>query len=556
MADESNINRRELLGAAAVAAAGVSMLSADQAEEKPMPLPDAIFIGAGINSLGAAYLLGKAGWRVLVLDRNEQPGGAVRTLELTLPGYKHDIGAMNLTVLANSPFFAEHKTQFAKHGVEFIKADHCFGSIASDGRFLGITTDRDVNVRAIADFSQADADAWKTWSADFDSCAPTLFRILSSPAAAGGPLEYLFGKGEVPEASRQALRGILLDSLRHNLTTRFKSDVVQAMIAAWGLHLDYAPDITGGCWMPFLETNVDERQGISLVKGGSGNVIHALCEMVRETGGEVRTSQTVEKIFFDKDRAEGVQLASGESIRCNKAVVASVTPTALLKLADGHLPTETTRQAQKWSYGPGTMVIHLALEDLPNWKACESARKSFYVHLAPSLDYLAAAYQEGMAGILTTKPFCVVGQPTAYDFSRAPAGKHVLWVMVRAVPSIIRGDAAGEIQGPDWTDEVKSAFADRVLDVIEDHAPGFRKLILGKKIISPSDLEQLNPNLVGGDLNAGSMQLAQFYGQRPFQGASRSPLPGLHLCGASTWPGGGAYPASGIMLAEDMLGAS
>mgnify|MGYP002623153795 FL=1 len=520
-----------------------------------MHTPHVIFIGAGINSLGAAYLLGKSGWRVLVLDRNEVPGGAVRTLELTLPGFKHDIGAMNLSLLANSPFFTEHETALANHGVEFIKADQCFGSIASDGRFLGITTDRAANLNAITQFSQADADAWQTWNADFEACAPILFRILSSPAVAGGPLEYLFGNGEVPEASRQALRGILLDSLRHNLTTRFESDVVQAMIAAWGLHLDYAPDITGGCWMPFLETNVDEQQGISLVKGGSGNVIRALCEMVREAGGEVRTEQTVEKILFDKNRAVGVQLANGDSIRCSKAVVASVTPTALLKLADGHLLPTTTAQARKWTYGPGTMVIHLALEDLPNWKAGENARKSFYVHLAPTLDYLAAAYQEGMAGVLTANPFCVVGQPTVYDPSRAPAGKHVLWVMVRAVPAVIHGDSLGEIQGPDWTDEVKATFADRVLRVIEEHAPGLRKSILGQKIISPTDLEQLNPNLVGGDLNAGSMQLSQFYGQRPFQGAVRTPLPGLHVCGASTWPGGGAYPGSGILLAEELLNA-
>jgi len=516
---------------------------------------DAIFIGAGINSLGAAVLLGEVGWRVLVLDRNEVPGGAVRTLQLTLPGFHHDIGAMNLTVLASSPFFQEHQSQFAKYGAEFITADRSFGSIAPDGRFLGITTDRDVNLRAIAQFSPADAQAWKTWNADFDRCAPILFRILGSPAVAGGPLEYVFGKEvPVPEETRQALRGILVDSLRHNLTARFESDAVQALIAAWGLHLDYAPDVAGGCWMPFLETNVDQRQGISLVKGGSGHVIHALCRMVEETGGEVRTAQTVEKILFDSGRAVGVQLADGESIRCSRAVVASVTPTALLKLADGHLPRAEVSQARDWQFGPGTLVVHLALAELPQWTAA-AARQSFYVHLGPTLDDLAAAYQQGMAGLLSARPFCVVAQPTLYDPSRAPDGRHVLWVMVRAVPAEIRGDAAGKISGSQWTDDVKNAFADRVLELIEEHAPGFRAAVLARTIHSPRDLEHLNPNLVGGDLNAGSMHLAQFYGQRPFQGASRTPLPGLYLCGASTWPGGGANPGSGILVANELLKA-
>jgi phytoene dehydrogenase-like protein len=127
--------------------------------------------------------------------------------------------------------------------------------------------------------------------------------------------------------------------------------------------------------------------------------------------------------------------------------------------------------------------------------------------------------------------------------------------MVRAVPAEIRGDCVGKIQGSRWTDQVKTAFADRVVDFIEEHAPGFRDQILARTIHSPTDLERLNPNLVGGDLNAGSMHLDQFYGQRPFQGASRTPLPGLHLCGASTWPGGGTNPTSGILVANEILKA-
>lgn len=520
-----------------------------------MPSVDAIFIGAGINSLGAAYLLGRAGWRVLVVDRNDEPGGAIRTLELTLPGFRHDIGAMNLSLFANSPFFQQHQDVLAKKGMAFVIAERSAGCVFSGGRFLGITTDQAENLRAIARFSKADVDDWKAWTADFEACAPFLFQIFGALAPSAGPLEYVFGdQADVPEAVQPVLRGILLDSLRANLTARFESEEVQALIAAWGLHPDHAPDIAGGCVYPFLETNIDQQQGISIVKGGSGRLIHALAELIREAGGEVRSGTSVEKIVIEKGRAVGIRLASGEVVRASRAVVASVTPRALLGLTDEQLPQLEAQRARSWRHGPGTMMIHLALSGLPDWRA-DDARRSFYVHIATSLDYLARAYQESLAGLLSAEPFCVVGQPTIYDPSRAPAGKHVLWIMVRCVPAVIRGDAAGKIEGRAWTREVKEAFADRVIDLIESYAPGLRDKILARAIHAPKDLEDLNPNLVGGDINAGSCHLDQFYGQRPFPRYAhhRMPIPGLYMCGASTWPGAGASPGSGAFVAQQIL---
>ena len=207
-------------------------------------------------------------------------------MELTLPGFHHDLGAMNLSALTSSPFYAENKATLEEKGVELITADRPFGSVLSEGRFLGITTDRQANLQAISRFAKADAAAWETWSDDFEAIVPFLAQIFTSPAAPSRALEYVFGEQtQVPEPIQPVLKGILLDSLRSNLTARFQSDAVRALIAAWGMHLDCAPDIAGGCWMPFLETNSDERQGIPIVKGGSGRLITALSEMVRDTGG-------------------------------------------------------------------------------------------------------------------------------------------------------------------------------------------------------------------------------------------------------------------------------
>ena len=517
--------------------------------------PDIIFIGAGINSLGAALLLAKEGWQVLVVDRNSTPGGAVRTMELTLPGFRHDIGAMNLSLFAGSPFYAEHREALGKKGLELTVAEHSFGSLAADGRFLGISTDLEANLRSIARFSKADAKAWKAWRADYDRCSPVLFQILGSPAVPSGPLELVFGKnGELPPHIGTPLRGILLDSLRANLGRRFHSDVVQALIAAWAMHLDYAPDISGGCWMPFLETNGDERNGIPIARGGSGNMIRTIVELVREHGGSVVTNQTVDQIVVEKGRVVGVRLADGQELRSSRGVVASVTPQALVKLTKGHLPKTVVEEANNYRYGPGTLVIHLALSRLPDWKD-EAARRSFYVHIGPSLDSIAAAYQQGMAGMLASEPFLVVAQPTVHDPSRAPAGKHVLWIMVRAVPAEIRGDAAGIIKDRTWTPEAAEKVADRVIRQIARYAPGLPDRILGMAIHTPLDLQELNPNLVNGDLNAGSLHLSQFYGNRPFAGYAdhEMPIPGLYMCGASTWPGGGASPGSGMLLTRKLL---
>ena len=316
---------------------------------------DAVFIGAGINSLGAALLLAQTGWRVLVIDRNEEPGGAVRTQALTLPGFQHDIGAMNLSLFTGSPFYQQHKDALARKGVDFITADCSAGSVFLGGRFLGISMDQEETHGTIARFSRSDAEAWRTWRADFDDIAPTMFQIFGSPAPFGDPREYAFENlSDVPDSVQNRLRSILLDSLRTNLTARFESEELRAMIAAWGLHPDYAPDIAGGCFYPFLETNLDARQGISLVRGGSGRVIEALVALIKEAGGDVRTDTDVDKIVIEKDRAIGVRLKDGKIIHAKRAIIASTTLRALLDLTDHQLPLAEEQRAQLalWYWNP------------------------------------------------------------------------------------------------------------------------------------------------------------------------------------------------------------
>ena len=169
---------------------------------------------------------------------------------------------------------------------------------------------------------------------------------------------------------------------------------------------------------------------------------------------------------------------------------------------------------------------------------------------------MTAAYAEACSGLLPREPVLVVGQPTAVDPSRAPEGKHVLWVQVRVLPATIRGDAAKEITATHW-DEAKEPYAARVLGLIEHYAPGLSGKILGKAVFSPLDLERENPNLIGGDSLSGSHHLDQNFIFRPVFGWSRykTPVKALYLCGASTWPGAGTGAGSGFMLAKMLAGA-
>jgi phytoene dehydrogenase-like protein len=197
------------------------------------------------------------------------------------------------------------------------------------------------------------------------------------------------------------------------------------------------------------------------------------------------------------------------------------------------------------------MMVHLAMSALPDWSAGEELQRFAYVHLAPDLAMMSRAYTEATAGLLSAEPVLVVGQPTAIDPSRAPAGRHILWVQVRVLPAEIRGDAAGTIAARAW-DSVKESYADRVVDLIERYAPGTKQKILARHVESPADLERRNPNLVGGDNLAGSHHLSQNFLFRPFAGWTRyrTPVRDLYLIGASTWPGAGTGAGSGYMLAK------
>lgn len=515
---------------------------------------DAVFVGAGHNTLAAALHLAAKGWRVALFEQAATAGGAVKTGTYTLPGFRHDWAAMNLSLFAGSAFFKAYSADLIKHGLEFVPVTHPFCSAFPDGSYCGVSTDQSATIARIAQISPQDAKTWADLCAGFGAEAPHLFGLLGSPmkmrALAYFMLKTLRAKGL---AGSLDMTNILLQSPRQWLMQTFESPKIHAMLGAWGLHLDFAPDVAGGALFPYLEGMAGQAFGMAIGKGGADTVIRALVAAVQDRGGRIETTAEVTRILQKDGRASGIELADGRKIYANRAVIAGVAPGALPKLT-ATSPAFDAGLA-KFTHAPGTMMIHLALSALPDWAAGAALQQFAYVHLAPSLDQMARTYQQAQAGLLPDEPVLVVGQPTTVDPSRAPAGQHTLWVQVRMAPGKITGDAKGEITATDWAGAA-APFAARALAILEGYAPGTEAKILGKHIVPPTALEQDNPNLVGGDQACGSHHLAQNFLFRPIRGHAdgSTPIKQLYLTGAGVWPGAGLGAGPGYLLAQKLTG--
>ncbi len=508
-----------------------------------------VIIGAGINSLVAAADLAVRGRHVVVLEQASYPGGAVATRELTLPGFRHDIGAMNLSAFAGSAFMARHGDALSKLGLEFVHADRPFAQALSPGDHLGISTSIDETLSTFG--SERDKETWLSLVQEFPRRSAIVGKLLETPAkpTALAKVAWTSLRSLGVHGSLEMAR-MLVSSPREWLEDQFEDPRLTSALSSWGMHLDFSPDIAGGAVFPYLEGLGGQVHGMVMPKGGAGRVSETLVKLIEQQGGEVRLGTRVESILHASDVVTGVQTNQGVVVA--PLVLANVAPKNLLKLTGPTSHSDFDTALQKFRHGPGTMMIHLALDGPVPWMA-EALRRFAYVHIARSIDTASITYSQAVAGLLPEEPVIVVGQPSVYDSSRAPEGKHVLWVQVRVLPAEIKGDAKGQITSTNWN-VAKGAMAGRVLDLIEAQAPGFKDLITGMAVVSPNDLEQGNPNLVGGDQVCGSHHLSQNLLFRPALGFAdgKTPIRGLHLIGAATWPGGGSGAGSGFMKAQEL----
>lgn len=517
---------------------------------------DAVIIGAGHNGLAAGVVLARAGWKVVVLERNAEPGGAVRTGEATLPGFRHDLYATGVDAFVSSAFYREFGGELLARGFSAVRAERGVGSVFPGGGFLGVSIDERETLDGIRSLSSRDCESWLALQEEFWAIAPYFLRILGRPMPSVGTARALVqAHFRLHGAGVEQIARLALQSSRDVTQTTFERPELHALFGAWGMHLDFPPEMPGGAFFTLLKTFGAARSGTTLSAGGAQNLIGAMVLLLESLGGQVVTGADVKRVLLRGGRAIGVETGDGRRWGARRAVIANVTPQALVtQLLDGSdLAARDRASAAGYRFGPGTMMVHLALDAPVPWASGKDVAAYSYVHVGPFIEDMSLAYHQATAGLIPERPTLVVGQPTAIDPSRAPEGKHILWVEVRVVPSTILADAAAEISATDW-DEAKEFVADRVLALLDEHAPGLRSLVIGRHVISPLDLERANPNLVGGDTSGGSHHPMQNFFLRPLPGWGRyrTPVDRLYICGASTWPGAGLGAGPGYLLATTL----
>jgi phytoene dehydrogenase-like protein len=513
-------------------------------------------VGAGHNALVSAAYLARAGWSTVVLERNERAGGAVLSAEITRPGFVHDLFATNMNLFLGSPVTAELGPELQRHGLEYAASAHPFANVYPDGRALRVHRGSEPTLAELERHDPRDAEGWGTLERLYERLSPALFSLYGSRLDA----RSLAGlaAAQVPalgmEGTRELVR-LLVSSTRELAETYLFTPEAHALLACWGMHLDFGPDVSGGAMFPFLEAFTDMRTGMAVARGGASRLIEALASLGAQHGVQLRTASEVVRVLTRDGRAIGVELEDGERIEARRAVIAGVAPQILYGrlLADADLPQSLRRAAARYRHGPGTLMLHLALSGPPRWRAGDDLDRFAYIHIAPYIDDLAATYTQACAGLLPAEPMLVVGQTSAVDPSRAENGQ-VLWVQVRALPAQITGDALAEIDASSWP-QAGEPYAERVLAKLERYAPGLGDLVLDRAILTPADLERHDPNLAGGDSIAGSMHLRQNFLFRPFPevGDYETGVDRLLMIGAATWPGAGINAISGFNVAQKLL---
>ena len=522
---------------------------------------DAVFVGGGINSLAGAALLSKAGWNVCLLERSEELGGCIKTSsDLTAPGFTHEVLASWHPLFTGSPAYAELKGDLDRRGLEYLNTELPTASAFPDGTSAFLTTSHEGNVTEFAHHAAADGPAWDAMFNGFMANADLSFGVLGtelwSPAGLG------LGRQALRRFGRRGLLaylGTVLSTCRDWLGDTFESEAAHGLLAPWVLHTGLGPDQAASGFMTQVIACALQLGGMPVPKGGGIVLVDGLAGIVRDAGGEVRTGAEVERVLVSGGKATAVRLASGETIRAERAVIASVTPTQLYGglLGTGDAPTDVTGAARRYRYGRGEMQIHFAMSEPPDWYGDDRLGQTAIVHVTPGLDGVSRAVNEAERGLLPAEATIVCGQPMAVDPSRAPEGSWIVWIQLQELPAgRVKGDAAGEIDVRDgiWTEELREEYADRVTARLGRHIQNLERATIKRVALSPADIAAMNVNLVGGDIYGGSCALDQNFLFRPLAQAPghRTPVDNLWHIGASTHPGPGLGAGSGYLVYKEL----
>ncbi len=463
---------------------------------------DAVVVGSGPNGLSAAITLQHAGLSVLLVEAKDTIGGGLRSAELTLPGFVHDICSAVHPLAAGSPFL--QSLPLTDHGLEFIyppvAAAHPFDTgqaVGLSGSFTDTAATLGIDKQEYIDLMRPMVRDWPTMAAD----------IL-------GPLRFPKHPYNMARFGLDALPPVT------QLAKRFKTMEVKGLLAGMAAHSIQPLTNLATSAIALVLMTAGHLRGWPIPRGGSQTIADALASYFRSLGGTIETGRPI--------RGLG-------QLPPSKAVLLDVTPKQLLEIAESRFSPLYKQQLRRYRYGMGVFKIDWALDGPIPFTAPE-CRQAGTIHLGNTLREIVSAEQMTVEGELPEKPFVLLAQQSLFDDSRAPAGKHTAWAYCH-VPN---GSTA------DRTEAIEQQ--------VERFAPGFRDLIIGRHTMNTQQVEAYNPNYIGGDINGGIIDIRQLY-TRPVIGVSpyRTSAPGIYVCSSSTPPGGGVHGMCGYHAARRAL---
>jgi phytoene dehydrogenase-like protein len=515
--------------------------------------PDAVVVGAGVNGLVAANLVAGAGWSVVVLEQQPTPGGAVRTDGEVADGFRHDTFSAFYPFAAASPVLAS--LDLERWGLRWRHAPAVLGNPLPDGSWALLTRDPDADAERFDRAHPGDGAAWLDLVREWERVGPALVGALLSPFPPlrhGLPLLARLAREPGLPTARALLSGV-----RALGEERFGGGSPRLLLAGNAGHADFSPEGAGSGIFGLIMTMLGQTVGFPAPEGGAGALTEALVRRLEAHGGEVRVGVEVSEVEVVGGRAVGVRTSSGERVPAGRAVLADVAAPRLYGglVADRHLPARTRRGIERFTWDPATVKVDWALSGPVPWDPGPEVAPGC-VHVCDSVDELTLTSAQVSAGHVPARPFLLAGQMTTTDPSRSPAGTEALWAYAH-VPQQVRGDAGPDGLTGDWDGGDAERFADRMQARLERYAPGFGSRVLARRVLSPTELERRDANLVGGAVNGGTAQLQQSLVFRPVPGLGRAgtPVRGLFLASASAHPGGGVHGAPGANAARAALAA-
>ncbi len=511
---------------------------------------DALVIGSGPNGLVAANRLADAGWSVLVLEQQPDPGGAVRSDREVHPDFVHD------TFSAFYPLAAASRTLQAfdleSHGLVWEHAPAVLGHPLADGSWGLLHRDREVTAALAEEQHSGDGEAWLELCREWDRIGSSMIDALLTPfppVRAG--VRTLW---KLPGVGGLGFVRTLLTPAVELAATRFGGTGLQAILAGNAGHTDIPLDAPGSGLMGLLMSMLGQTVGFPVPRGGAGELSRALARRLEARGGEIRCGVAVEGIEVHEGRVGAVHTSSGVE-HARRAVIAGVTAPQLYGelVAPADVPARVRRGMRRFTLDPSTVKVDWALGGPVPW-AERPAHAPGTVHVADDVADMSAALGQVAAGLIPAKPFMLAGQMTTTDATRSPEGTESMWAYSH-VPHQTAGDAGGQgIRGV-WDRDDCERFADRMQARLEALAPGFESRVLNRRVLGPVELEARNANLRGGAINGGTSQLHQELIFRPVPGSGRAEtgIKGLYLGSASAHPGGGVHGAAGMNAARAAL---